>query len=85
MDLFQKRLAILLNHVKFWKLSLYKTMWNFTSSKFQVFIVLIIFFALDMVDQTTFLVGCGIYAGARVLEGIKFGPKGDKSNEGEIK
>lgn len=80
MDLFQKRLLIILNHVKFWKLSLYKTIWNFTSSKFQVFIVLIIFFALGMVDQTTFLVGCGIYAGARVLEGIKIGKNKNNSD-----
>jgi type III secretory pathway component EscU len=81
MDIFTKKLEKLIQSVKFWKLSLYKTMWNFTSSKFQVFIVLIIFFAFGMVDQTTFLVGCGIYAGARVLEGIKVGKnKNDNNN-----
>lgn len=70
MDIFKERIAKIADQHSFFKLCLLKIFYNLASSKFQIFIVCIIFFCLRMIDQNAFLIACGIYSGANVMEGL---------------
>jgi hypothetical protein len=70
MDIFKERIAKLADQHSFFKLCLLKIFYNLASSKFQIFIVCIVFFCLHMIDQNAFLIACGIYSGANVMEGL---------------
>lgn len=70
MNIFYEKLKEFLQPVNFWKMCLYKMIYNLTSRKFQVFITGLILFAFEMIDQNALLIILGVYISMNITEKI---------------
>lgn len=73
MTIFDRKLKELLEDKKFWNVFLAKFIWNLSSTRVLVFITVIIFFALNKMDQWAFLAGIGIFVTGRTLDKFRKG------------